>query len=63
MVKQDLNYKVSLKVCLIAKKEALKLIVGDYRAQFGLIRDYRNEILRQNLGSTVQVSIMKNEND
>ena len=63
MVKQDLNYKVSLKACLIAKKKALRLIMGDYRAQFGLVRDYGNEILRQNPGSTVQASIMKNEND
>ena len=48
MVKRDLNYKVSLKVCLTAKKKALRLIVGDYRAQFGLVRDYENEILKQN---------------
>jgi len=37
--------------------------VGNYRAQFGRVRGYRNEILRQNPRSTVEVTITKNEND
>jgi len=37
--------------------------VGDYKAQFELVIDYRNEILRQNPRSTVEVAITKNEND
>jgi len=27
-----------------SQEEGLKLIVGDYRAQFGLVRDYGNEV-------------------
>lgn len=40
-----------------AKAMAIEKLEGDYKAQYGLLRDYCDELLRSNPGSTVKLDV------
>jgi len=56
IIDQELNYKASFKLCFHARKKVLAQIVGDYRGQFGLLRDYVHEVLSKNPESTCKIT-------
>ncbi|XP_074271117.1 uncharacterized protein LOC141595043 [Silene latifolia] len=58
-VKADINIEPTMTLCMRAKQEALNLIVGDYKEQFGKLRDYAFELLRTNKGSTFKIETDK----
>lgn len=62
MVERNFNYKPTLSMCLRARNKALNAIMGDYKVQFSLLRDYGYEVLKQNRGSTVKFTTYSKKN-
>jgi len=62
-IKKDHNYKASLSMCTKVRVRALKAIIGDYKAQFGQIRDYLYETYMQNPSTVVKVKTTKVTDD
>jgi len=61
LVERDLNYKASMSMCGRTRKKALALIIGDYKAQFGMLRSYVHEVLSKNRGSTIKFAVRNTE--
>ena len=62
LIEKDHLYKPSMSMCGGTREKSLSLLLGDYRAQFGMIRDYTNELLTKNPNSTVKIDVDTNAN-
>jgi len=62
LIEKDRLYKPSMSMCGRTWKKALSLLLGDYKAQFSMIRDYANELLSNNPNSTVKIDVDANGN-
>jgi len=60
LIKKDHLYKPSMSMCGRTREKALSLLLGDYKAQFGMITDYVNELLNKNPNSTVKIDVDTN---
>ncbi|XP_071738981.1 uncharacterized protein [Rutidosis leptorrhynchoides] len=60
-LKQELEKKYAVKVsnqkAYYAKQKALQRIRGDYKQQYGLLRDYCGEIIDKNPGTTITIDL------
>jgi len=56
-IEKDHNYKSSLSIYTRVRAGALKAIIGDYKAQFGQIRDYLYGVYKKNPGTIVKFFI------
>jgi len=55
LIDKDHNFKATLSMCSRVKRRALNVIVGDYKGQFGQIRDYLYEVFKKNPGTSIKV--------
>jgi len=62
LIEKDHSYKPSMSMCGRTREKDLSLLLGDYKAQFGMIRDYANELLNKNPNSTVKIDVDTNAN-
>ena len=62
LIEKDHLYKPSMSMCGRTREKALSLLLGDYKAQFAMIRDYANELLSNNPNSTVKIDVDANGN-
>ena len=58
-IDKDHNFKATLSMCCRVKRMALNAIVGDYKGQFGQIRDYLYEVFKENPGTAIKVKTYK----
>jgi len=63
LIDKDHNYKAILSMCSNIRAKALHAIIGDYKGQFGQMRDYWYEIYRKNPGTTIKVKTFKDGDD
>ena len=62
-VMQNISIDLNLSQVYRSRKAAKRLIIGNEEAQYGLLRDYAEMILRTDVGSRVILQIeMENEN-
>ena len=62
LIDKDHLYKPTMSMCARTREKALNLLLGDYKAQFGMLRDYAYELLNKNPDSTVKIDVDTNEN-
>ena len=56
MIESDINFQPSLALCIKVRRASLRSIIGDYKTDFGRLRDYAWEVYCKNPGSTVKIS-------
>ena len=63
LVDKDHNYKATLSMCSRIRAKALHAIIGEYKGQFGQIRDYLYELCKKNPSTTIKVKTFKDGDD
>ena len=56
LIDKDHNYEARLSMCSRVKTKALHAIIGDYKGQFGQMRDFLYEIYKKNPGTPINVN-------
>ncbi|KAK1425488.1 hypothetical protein QVD17_20840 [Tagetes erecta] len=62
LLQKNNQVQVSYQKVFRAKAMAIEKLEGDYNAQYGLLRDYCDELLRCNPGSTIKLDVEREPN-
>ena len=62
LIEKDHLYKHSMSMRGRTRAKSLSSLLGDYMTQFGMIRDYANELLTKNSNSTMKIDVDINAN-
>jgi len=62
LIDKDHNYNATLSICSRVRINTFT-IFGDYKGQFGQIRDYLYEVYKKNPSTTIKVKTFKDGDD